>query len=361
MKSITSRQFIFITLFLMLSTKVLTIHPLVFEYAGKDAFWSILFGMFIDLLMLVLVVILLKRNKDTTFFKLLKKTFGCVIAKILLVILFVFITLKSIFLYQETYSFFLQILYTEIPPFMYVVPALFVTGYFAVKGIKTISRTMEVFAVFILIGMLVCASTALNGSGLENITPFFENGIEPSLNGLLYQMFYRGNAVILLCFMGKIDFSKHFDLKLYLFTIIMSLLIVGISLLFYMVYGPSVKYVEFTLADLPQYDPFVSDLGRFNWLSVVVCTVALFLTSSTFLYCLAQIGRWIFGFKRSIIPTSISLLIIIVIAFINQFSLVVMDEKVTNEWLWTTLGILGLYLIICIILLCVRRKKWTKH
>jgi len=357
MKVISSLQFTFISIFLLLSTKVFTITPYVFGYAGKDSIWSMSFGALIDLAILVLVIVIMQKNKEITFFELLKKSFGTIIAKILLCFLFVFILLKALFLYQETHSFFLQILFDEFPLLLYVIPVLFITGYFAVKGIDTIARSIEIFAIFVLIGVIICASTAVNDANFNYLLPFFEDGIGPSLDGLWAQMFYRGNPIILLCFMGKVEFKKHFNVKFILSNFILLLMLLGTALLFYMVYGPSARYVEFALADLPQYDPFVSDLGRFNWLSVVVCTFALFLTSSVFLYCLALIGRWILGLKRSIIPIGISLTMVIILALINQFSLPLMMERIANEWLWINASVLFLYVLLSFGLLIFRRKN----
>ncbi len=359
-KELTSRQFILLSIFIMLSTKVLTIHPFVFEYAGKDAIWSITLGFLLDMIILIGVVILLQKFKDISFYGLLKKFFGTIIAKILLVFLFVFIALKALFLYQETHSFFLQILFTEISPLIYIIPAVFITGYFAIKGINTIARSMEIFSIFILIGIVICMLTAINGLNPDYILPFFENGISPMFEGFKAQIFYRGNALILLCFMGKIDFKKNFNFKFFFFNTLMALIVIIIALFFYMLYGPSALYVEFTLADLPQHDPFVTDLGRLNWLSIVVCTLALFLTSSAFLYCLANIGRWVFGFKRALIPTGIALVFITILAIINDYSLVIMQEKILREWMYACGIIMAIYVILCVIFLCVRRKKWTK-
>jgi len=361
MKILSSIQFTFISIFLLLSTKVFTITPFVFGYAGKDSIWSMSFGALIDFVILFLVIIIMQKNKGITFFELLKKCFGTIIAKILLGLLFVFILLKALFLYQETHSFFLQILFDEFPLLLYVVPVLFITGYFAVKGIDTIARSIEIFAIFVLIGVTICAATAINGANFNYLLPFFENGIGPSLDGLWAQMFYRGNPIILLCFMGKVEFKKYFNIKFMIANGILLIMLLATALLFYMVYGPSARYVEFALADLPQYDPFVSDLGRFNWLSVVVCTIALFLTSSIFLYCMALIGRWIFGLKRSIIPVGISLTMVIILALMHQFSLPLMMVSVANEWLWINASVLFLYVLLCLGLLIFRRKKWIKH
>ena len=54
--------------------------------------------------------------------------------------------------------------------------------------------------------------TAINGLNPDYILPFFENGASHVFEGFKAQIFYRGNALILLCFMGKIDFkNSYFD------------------------------------------------------------------------------------------------------------------------------------------------------
>ncbi len=364
MKVLSTRQFIFLSVFIFVSTKVLTLQPFVFEYAGKDAIWSIFSGTIIDFIILFAVLFIIKKYENLTLVQFLEKFFGKIITKILLCLLFLFILLKTVFLYQETHSLFTQILYEDFSIIPYIVPAFFVTGYLAIKGIDTIARSMEILGFFVLFGVLVCAGTALGGfeTGGQNILPFFENGIGPCFDGLWGQIFYRGNMLILLCFMGRIKFNKKFSLKVIGFNALFASIILAITLLFYMIYGQSARYVEFALADLPQYDPFVSDLGRFNWLSVVVCTIALFLTSSALLYCMGLLGRWVLGLKRSIIPVGIVVSLLALLGFVHQFSLIMMRERIVQEWRWIIFIVGLLFFLICLgVIIFGRFKKWKKQ
>ena len=361
MKEITSHQFILLSIFLMLSTKILTFQPIVYEFAEKDSFWSILFGAVFDIIILLLVVLLLKKYKDITFFELLNKTFGKVIAYIILFVMFLFILFKVVFLAEETFAFFVKFLYEDLNVWIYIIPMAFVCGYFSIKGITTISRTIEVFYVFVLIGIILCALTAVEGINFDYICPCFENGFSNAFNGILSQIFYRGNGLILLLFMGKIKFSNHFVLKAILAKIFATLLLLGITLLFYLVYGPSTKYVEFALADLPQYNPFVSDIGRLNWLSVVVCVIALILTTSVMIYALSLILRWTFSIKRSIVPTSIAIILIVLIAFLNDFSIILMEQKIVGAWGYVVGLSFAFFTILTILLLLIRRKNEQSH
>ncbi|MBR1925532.1 MAG: GerAB/ArcD/ProY family transporter [Clostridia bacterium] len=360
MKEISSHQFILLSLFLLLSTKIFTLQPYVYSFSQKDAFWSILFGAIVDIFITLFVIFLLQKYKDISFFELLTKTFGKIFAKIILCIMFVIILFKVTFLAEETFTFFMKFLYEDLNLAVYIIPMAFVCGYFSVKGIKTISRTIEIFYIFVLFGIVVCTLTAIDGVNFNNILPMFEDGFLPTLKGLAAQIFYRGNGLILLCFMGKIEFSKHFTLKFISAKGFVTLLLLFISLIFYLVYGPSVKYIEFTLSGLPQYNPFVSDLGRLNWLGVVVCVIALILTTCILVYCLSLIIRWTFNFKRSFLSTSFSIGAILTVAYINGFSLLNIQQKLDNSWMIVASFCLSILLIISIIL-CFRREKWIKH
>ena len=360
MKEISSHQFILLSLFLLLSTKIFTLQPFVYSFSQKDAFWSILLGAIIDILITLFVIFVLQKYKDISFFELLRKTFGKIFAKIILCIMFIIILFKVTFLAEETFTFFIKFLYEDLNLAIYIIPMAFVCGYFSIKGITTISRTIEIFYIFVLGGIIICALTATDGINFDNILPIFENGFLPTLNGLPAQIFYRGNGLILLCFMGKIDFSKHFTFKFLTAKTFITLLLLAITLIFYLVYGPSTKYVEFALADLPQYNPFVSDLGRLNWLSVVVCIIALILTTCIFIYCLSLIIKRLFNFNHSFLSTSFSIASILAIAFINNFSLITMQQKLTSSWMWIV-GISLTIIFITSIILMLRRQKWIKH
>lgn len=360
MKEITSSQFYIIAVFVTISSKLLTLHPVVFQQAGKDAFWSILFGVLLDFLVLTLVFFVIKKHKNTTFFELLKQWFGQITAKIVLAIFCVFLLLKFLFLSEETFSFFLRFLYDDLSLVLYVLPLVFVVSYFAIKGIKTIARTMEVFAAIILIGIVVCTITATGDFSFDYLFPLFEDGLTPTLKGLLPQLFYGGNGLVLLFFVGKIEFSKHFNTKFFVITAIMNALVVFLSLVFFLAYENSAKYVEFTLAYLPQFNAFVSDIGRLNWLSVAVSTIAMILTSSTLLFCLSLAVRWIFNLKRSLAPTVFWHVVVLFLAYLNDFSILFMEQQMLAVWIYITGGIGALFFVLTLVFLIFRREKWTK-
>lgn len=362
MKTLTSRQFILIWLFLFVGTKLLTLQPSVYESAGKDSIWSIALSMVMDLVILFFCIWLMKRNPHTTFFQLLKRSLGEVVSRLVLFLLFVFVFLKALFVYQGTYSLFLQLLYEDLSIVIYAATAFFITAYFAMRGIRVIGRTLEILWIFVLIGVVVCGISALPDPQFKYILPFFENGFQQTIDGFLHSAFYYGNAIILLCFMGRVDFNKKFNLKLWLSTLFGAFLIIGLSLIFFTTYGPAVVYIEFTISDLPQYNYLVSDLGRLNWLSVIICTIAFFLVSCIFLYVLGLLTRWMTSIRKPFFPVAGSIVLFTIMGALYDFSLTIMKKQIFLYWNWIIGGVFAFYTILCIcFLIFKRRRKWITH
>lgn len=358
MKSISTHQFIIISIFILLGPKLLSLQPAIFAFANKDAIWGLVIGCLIELPILLLVVFLIKKYQNITFYELLKSKLGKIVFKTLLIIILIFILFKALFLYQETYSLFSQILYEDFPLWIYVACAILVTGYIACKGSRTIARSLEFYYIIAFVGLLISALSAIISIRMENLLPFFENGLMPTLNSVFKTFFFYGNSIILLFFMGKVDIKPKFVWRNLLAYGIYFVYVIGASLIFYEVYGQCVRFSDFTIAELPQYSPFVSDLGRLHWISMVVCTLMLYSLSSIFIWSAICCTKWITDTKNSSVHVCINMFIILVLAIINQFTVSVMLDKIYSYWSIGSIVVLCIYVILSIILLCL--KKQTK-
>ncbi|MBQ9786260.1 MAG: GerAB/ArcD/ProY family transporter [Clostridia bacterium] len=357
MKAISTHQFIIISIFVLLGPKLLTLQPSLFEFANKDAIWGLLIGTFIDLLVLTMVIFLIKKYPNLTFYELLKSKLGVFIAKALLIILLIFILFKALFLYQETYSLFQQNLYDHLPLWVYLISTVLVTGFIASKGSRTIARSLEFYYIIAFVGLFISALTAIISIRAENLLPFFENGTQPIIDSVFKTIFYFGNSFILLLFMGKVEMTKKFILRNYIAYIITFVYLMGSSLIFYEVYGQCVIFSDFTIAELPQYSPFVSDLGRLNWISMVVCTIMLYSLNCIFIWSANTCTKWISNTKDSGTHTIINIGLVVLIAFFYNFNLTGMLENIYSYWSYASLGILCLFTVISIILLCFKKKN----
>lgn len=361
MKTVTTNQFAISVFYLVLATKLFTLLPNLFYYANNDAVFSMLFCFLIDFLIFLFVIILIKKNPETTFAQFLYNTFGSFFSRVIMIIFYVFISIKLCFLIGETYTFLIEFLYKELDLALFFIPCFFVCGYLAVMGDKTIARTMEFFVIPVAFGLLLTSLTATDTFVGDTLLPFFENGALPVFNSAKQSAFYFGNGLILLFFMGKVNTKQGFYTKCNVSLIVSYLFLIVLSVLFFEAYGQSACYVDFAIGDLPKYNPYVSDLGRLNWLNVVVCSVSLFLQCAFFLYGLNQLLKSILNTEKIIACTVFNCATVWLFAFIFTFSLSRMLEAINFAISEIFIYVIGFLLIICLIAHLKGAKKWKKQ
>ena len=360
MTELSSRQFIMISIYLIISSKLMSMPILLFNYAGKEAIFAIILNFIFELLIAFLICEVIKRNPNTSLFELLKKKFSIIGAYIILIILYAFILFKFAFVLQELYSFFKEFLYDDFMPIIFAIPTFFVVGYLAFKGARTMGRTFEILFWFILIGIIVTIACNLEFVTFTRLVPYFENGITPMLDGSLKSLFYFGNSIPLLFFIGKVQITNKFTTKVICSTTGLALFITAFCFIFYDVYGMAVPYSLFALSDFSQYDPFILDLQRLSWLSTMVDVTKLFCSASIFLYCLGQSGKSMFKLKSSFYPILITILITYILATILNYDLDIMKHFIANYLSYATIGVMALTIIISIILSFNRRENEQK-
>ena len=105
---ITTREYILFAMFAVLTSKIMTMPHVIYNYATHDAIFSVLLNMLIELLLVVLITLLIAKNPDKTFFEFLSSKITKFGATIVIIIISLYLLLKATFILQETYTFFLH-------------------------------------------------------------------------------------------------------------------------------------------------------------------------------------------------------------------------------------------------------------
>ncbi len=362
MKELTSRQFVIIAIFVILTSKFVTMPSIIFASASNDSIFSILIGLLIELLLIFLITVVIKRNQDTSLFDLLKQKFGIAGAVVIMLILFCYAIVRLSYCYQELYSFFIELLYDEFPPLFFALPTFFVTGYIAYKGARSLGRTFEILLPFIVVGTIIALLSNIDFLNFSTNLPYFTQGLSPMLDGFLHSGFYFGNSIVLLFFVGKVKITepKKFVKNTMITLNITAGIILVACFLFYDIFGMAMQYTIFALTEYSQYDPFILELQRLVWLSAIVDITKLFCSTAVFVYCLGQAGKQVFNAKTTIFPITIALALVYCIATILHYDLEIMFTLVQNYFSFITLGIISLSLIVCLILSIKRSRNEQK-
>lgn len=350
MTEVSTRQFILISLFVLIASKLMSMPIFVFGYANKDAIFVIIISLIIELIVTYFICQVIKNNPNTSLFDLLKNKLSKPIAYIIIVLLYVFILSKIIFTLQEIYTFFNEFLYEGLDVLIFIIPTYFVIGYLAFKGIRTLGRVLEIIYIFIGLGLVITVISNLEFLSFDSMLPYFEEGINPTLNGLKNSMFYFGNSICLLAFVGKVKINDNFTKKIMLSTSILAVFIIAFCFIFYDVYGYATQFTLFALSDYAQYDPFMLELQRLNWLSTTVDIIKLFCSASIFLYTLGQLGHQIVPTKSTFAPLLITLGLIYICSKLTNFDLNTLKNYISLFASYVTIGIIILSICLCIIL-----------
>jgi len=360
MTELTSRQFIILSLFLITTSKLMTMPISVFDVAHNDAIFSILFGSIIELGLVIIISIVISRNPGANLITLLKKRLGRVLAYLIISLLYLFIITKFIFVLIEVFTFFKDYLYDDFNPLIYTLSTFFVVGYVAYKGCRTIGRTLEILFPIIVLGLVIALVSNVEFVSFGELMPYFDNGIMPSVRGIGHNLFYFGNALPLLFFVGKVNCSRRFVSHTAWANVGLFAFIILFCILFYDIFGYSTILSTFAISDYTQYDPYILDLQRLNWLSMMIDITKLFCSACVMLFCLGQSAKWLTGARSSFVPIICTLVLQFLLASVINFSLHDSLNIISSTLSYVTLGLMILMIIICPFL-STRSKKICKN
>lgn len=357
MTELTTRQFIIISLFLVTTSKLMTMPISIFTTAQNDAIFAIFFGSLLELGLIALICLVIARNPDTSLFSLLKNRLGNVLAYLIIFVLYAFMITKFIFVLIEVFTFFKDYLYDDFNPVIYSLSTFFVVGYISLKGCRTMGRTFEILFPIIVIGLVIALVCNIDFITLDEMLPYFDDGILPVVKGLGENLFYFGNALPLLFFVGKVRINPHFVTKTTFANAGLFAFILLFCFAFYDIFGYSTILSTFAISDYTQYDPYILDLQRLNWLSMMIDITKLFCSASVLLYCLGQALKSVSHTKASFVPIIVTLVLQFCLAGVINFSLHDCQAIISLILSYITGGIIGIMMILCVILSVKRREK----
>ena len=95
----------------IISLKILIFPAVIGRYSLNNCYISVAISLLVDFLFVLLLLYVMKKNPNLTFFKILENKFGVVVAKITGVMLGLFFLLKSVMAIKELQNYFVQLLF----------------------------------------------------------------------------------------------------------------------------------------------------------------------------------------------------------------------------------------------------------
>ena len=352
-KTLSIRQVGILTVFCVLSNKILLLPSLLFESSGTDALFSLVIAFAVDFVLVPVFIFLKTRFPDQDFYEIIsQKSAFC--AKFIHLLLMLFMFIKALLTFSIVYVYFKQEIYQEEFLLLILVCMLPVITHGVIKGIRTISRTMELFFAVVIAGFVLC-------NALSFFTPisfpiFFTHNFGNIFSSAFRYFVVFDDFIFLYVIFDKIDLSTGKLRNLYYYAMGGIVLVLGMFFVFYSKYPVTAFMHDNALADLMVFSVQFSSIGRLDILAMItIMTITLF-----------QMEIYSYGFSRCFERVFDRLnrkhaMAFFDVAFVLIFTLYVGNHTDIVQWAqgWFSIvaGVVFVLVLLASIILLIRGKN----
>ena len=280
---ISARQFILLAFIGGMVIKGLMLPSILMRISGKDGLFVMAFYFLIEIINLTLFSLLIVKFPEKTFFNILSECFGKVFSRIIAVAIIIASLIKFTLNLSEVKAFFSIEMFDSFNWTVMIIPLIALCFTIAVKSLRVLGRTVEIFFPFILTGIIFLSLILFREVPFENFLPLLDDGIKPVVDGIKEFPIWFGDVIVMAVALGNVKKGKHMTLKCVLLRVFAAVMILSFSVVLFATYGnivPLVKYGH-NITSLTQYNLGSQQYGRFDliiyavWMSGVFIKMAM--------------------------------------------------------------------------------------
>jgi len=352
-KTITAGQAGIIMFVLLFSNKILILPSLLFERAKFEGIFVPVILSLLELLLLFVFYKLKTKFPTESFGEIVKQRFGRIFNVVLFIGITFFFLCKTVLLYNVTYVFFNNIIYTDTRHFVYIFCILPIINHLAYSGLRTIGRTIQLFFPVVLSLVLFCIVV-----GFFDVTSsvlLFQGSLSDVVMTTLRYITAFGDTIFLFVVMDKIEIKKGQWKKVFSLVGLALFLVILITVVFILSYTYTSFMHPFAVFDIMSYVKEYGGLGRIDIFSMILIILL------TYFHFALYFKGFMVSF-RELMPKlektySIIVFNILLVVFIN-FIIQNLNEAISYaERIMSYLSIISFVIVPTISMICVFRKK----
>lgn len=264
----------------------LSVMPAIFnDYAANNSYVACLISLVVDFLICLIVITIMHKVPNKTFFELIKDTFSRPVAIILNVVLMIYFILKSLIALLELHDYYIASLFEELNPIFFVVVYLVLLVWLFGKSFRNLGRSLQILFWPMAIGLVFTLIYPISDIQITNLLPLFQNGTYQIFKGSFYTAFAFDDYIILLMLMGHVDFKNKTKKTMLIYLFSMLNFVFNFYVIFVGSFGNTAVNQSLALNELPLHNPFPTSLGRLEWLTIIIWTAILLLQSAVLGRC----------------------------------------------------------------------------
>lgn len=316
---LNTRQVCFFLIAFLPITKIFSLPSLIAGISKEDTWLSILFSLFLDFLTLIPIIIACKKaNKG--FFELLDDTLGKTMSKIVLFLYLIYFILKSIIPINEQKDYVDYTLYTLKPTYAYFLPFFILAFYLCFKRLRTLGRISDILWIVSINGLTTLFLLSISNADFSAILPIGANGLSKIISGSYSALPWFGDSVFIMFFIGKFKFERRSTIKILLSFLLGAIFVILFMIIFYSIFTSIAFRQRFALTEISKYTTVISNLGRFDYIGIIMVLFANIFALCLPMYFCTKIIERIFNIKSQWIAPTISVSIQVIITLLsNQY------------------------------------------
>ena len=359
MKSLTTWQMCALLAISVISNKLLMLPSIMYEYAGRDAIFVIIFKFLLAALFIGILMYALTKNPDKTLRELVSTIIGDVGYRVLAFLVFVVYFFKTFLLLFESELFLGSVMYQDYDKLLFLVPTMLVAGYIAYKGLQTVGRTCEALCGVIFIGLFLTFLLSISELDCSNILPLGIEDFSNYFEALNACFLWFGNYFLIFFCLGDVKMSKNLVGKVYTVFGISTIFVLAFFFVFYANFEYSSGLHKFAISDITQFTPEIASFTKVDWFTVIIWMMTNVLQCAIQIYIMQRTFIEAFGIRKTQVFSFIFLSLILLIYLFNPFNLSEFIEFVT-VYVSPFVFFVGITLLILILIATIvlnRRKS----
>ncbi len=355
MQKTNTRQLFIIILLGFSLTKFNVLPAILSGIVGEGIIFCCIINFLIDFLLLMVIVKLLYKYEDMSFYEILKYNFGGTFSKFIGFLYVLLFFLKALILITEQKNSIELTLYETQPNFITFLPFFIIAFYVILKGVNAYSRSVELCVFISILGLIAIILLSVGAGNYTYILPLFSQPIPLVLTGVFKSLIWFGDPIYLMLFCKNLIKSKNFKKLIYLSFLIAFLITLTIFVIFYAVFDSIASRQYFVLLKMSKYSISLSNIGRFDYLASFLLTlVNFYVVVLPLLFCSNLIAE-ILRIKNQYFAPLITIVSALCFSLILQHDFLKAVNFAQNFLVWLFIPLT--YIVPLILLIKSRRKQ----
>lgn len=280
--------------------KFLTLPSILAKDVGHDSWLVVAFGFLWDAICLCFLLWAIRLNQKSKFdlAAILNKTVTKVVSKIVMVLFFVIFVIRANILLAACYKTFAVTFDVSTNWIVFAIP-IAALAFFAIKlGFNAIARTTQLLFGIIFISVLFLVLSPVSQVELTSLLPLGEAGWGKIIGDSFLRSFWFSDYLFIYFVLENVEVKNN-----RVYAPIMAGFVVGAVLtvcmnaVFVALYGNMAPNFELAMSKIGVYFVSNSSNGRWDWLTLSVWLMSVFLKIIVFIFCAYKSMEKIFEFK----------------------------------------------------------------